>query len=155
MSLISTWREMDEAAFKARWPHFSPRELACRCNGRFCAGEYWHDPGFLDAMSALRLALGGPVRVNSGHRCALWNAHVGGAPLSQHKKIAVDVALAGHDPVRMFHAAQAAGFSGRGLYQGFIHLDRGPMRRWYGGKIAEDLWQNWLKSDHGSASKPA
>jgi len=30
---------LDLAAW--RWPHFSPRELACRCGGHFCAGDYW------------------------------------------------------------------------------------------------------------------
>jgi len=36
------------------WPHFRIPELACRCGGKFCGGEYWHMPDFLDALEALR-----------------------------------------------------------------------------------------------------
>ncbi|MEM8921607.1 MAG: D-Ala-D-Ala carboxypeptidase family metallohydrolase, partial [Pseudomonadota bacterium] len=71
----------------ARWPHFHQAELACRCS-RFCGGEYWHDPDFLDALERLRALVGKPLVINSGHRCAQWNAAVGGAPLSMHKSIA-------------------------------------------------------------------
>lgn len=54
--LIAHFPNFDLAAW--RWPHFSPRELACRCGGHFCAGDYWHDEGFLDALEALRTAPG-------------------------------------------------------------------------------------------------
>ena len=49
-----------EAALEGqwRWPHFSVAELACRCAGRFCAGEYYHDAEFLDGLEALRAAAG-------------------------------------------------------------------------------------------------
>jgi hypothetical protein len=80
-----------------RWPHFSPRELACKCGGKFCDGAYWHDPDFLDALESLRAAVGRPLIVNSGHRCDRWNAEIGGAEHSMHRQIAVDLALNGHD----------------------------------------------------------
>ena len=110
-----------------RWPHFSPRELACRCGGWFCEGAYWHDPDFLDALEALRACAGRALVINSGHRCAAWNAHVGGAAHSQHKAIAVDIALTGHDRHALLAAARRLGFTGTGLGKTFLHLDRRPV----------------------------
>ena len=115
-----------------RWPHFSARELSCRCGGRFCQGEYWHDLVFLDALEALRAEAGRPLVINSGHRCALWNAHVGGAPRSLHKTLAVDIRLAGHDRHRLLASAKRLGFTGFGLAHTFLHLDRrGRPALWY------------------------
>jgi zinc D-Ala-D-Ala carboxypeptidase len=122
MPLLDTWKNAPAGA-AWRWAHFSARELACRCGGRHCAGEYYHDPSFLDALERLRGAFGILV-VNSGRRCALHNAAVGGAPLSQHKVgIACDVALAGHDPVALARGAVAAGFKGLGFGRTFLHVD--------------------------------
>ncbi len=127
-----------------RWPHFSRQELSCHCQGRYCAGEYWHDPLFLDALQALRHALKGPVLLTSAHRCRLWNAHVGGVPLSQHKKIAADICLQHHGRKRLYHTARRLGFSGFGFYQTFLHLDKGPPRFWFGGSHARTAWQGIL-----------
>ena len=78
-------------------------------------------PGY--ALEVLRAATGTLV-VNSGRRCRLHNAAVGGAPLSQHKVgIACDVRLAGHDPVDLARAAVASGFRGLGFGRSFLHLD--------------------------------
>lgn len=127
-----------------RWPNFSVAELACRCDGRFCRGRYWHDPVFLDRLQALRDHLGDPLIVRSGHRCALWNAQIGGAPRSHHKRIAADIASDGHDRARLFAAAQAQRFGGIGLAQSFIHLDarQTPATWFYHG--SKDLWTTSL-----------
>jgi hypothetical protein len=123
------------------WPHFSISELACHCGGRFCHGEYWHEPVFLDALEAVRAAVGRALVITSGHRCAQWNAAVGGAPLSQHKTLAVDIGLAGHDRHALREAAVREGFTGQGLARTFLHLDR---RRypaiWYYGR-SKEAWQ--------------
>lgn len=121
-----------------RWPHFTIAELACRCGGRFCGGEYWHDPAFLDALEAVRAEAGRALVITSGHRCAGWNAAVGGAALSQHKQIAADVLLAGHDRFALLAAAGRAGFTGFGLARSFLHLDRRvrPARWYYPGSEA-------------------
>lgn len=123
------------------WPNFSVAELACRCGGRYCGGAYWHAPEFLDRLQALRDRIGRPLHVTSGHRCALWNASVGGAPRSQHKQIAVDLALAGHDRDALYAHARASGFTGFGLARSFIHLDcrHVPAVWFYPG--SKDLWQ--------------
>ncbi|MEM1035773.1 MAG: D-Ala-D-Ala carboxypeptidase family metallohydrolase [Pseudomonadota bacterium] len=140
--LYSSTRDADVAlSADWRWPHFSVRELACRCGGRFCAGEYWHDPEFLDALEGLRRDVGAPLIINSGHRCPQWNAAVGGAPLSRHKQIAVDISLARHDRFQMRDLASKHGFSGRGLAQTFIHLDRRERpATWYYGR-SRYIWQ--------------
>ncbi|MDI7774984.1 D-Ala-D-Ala carboxypeptidase family metallohydrolase [Asticcacaulis sp. EMRT-3] len=110
-----------------QWPHFTPHELSCRC-GKFCAGEYYHDPAFLDALEAMRTRLGQPLTINSGRRCPLHNAAVGGAPLSQHRvALAVDINVAGWgDRARgsLLKEALAEGFTGFGYGTHFLHLDR-------------------------------
>jgi len=123
-----------------RWPDFRPAELACRCAGRFCGGEYFHDPVFLDALQALRDRLGAPVAVNSGHRCAVWNAAIGGAPASEHKRVAADVRLAGHERAALLAAARDAGFGAFGFYCSFLHLDLRRGRRWFSGPAARAAW---------------
>lgn len=125
-----------------RWPHFSVHELACRCFGRFCGGEYWHSPVFLDGLEAIRKEVGAPLIISSGHRCAGWNAAVGGAPLSMHKQVAADIRLAGHDRWRVLEAAKAGGFTGFGLARTFLHVDRRarPARWTYPG--SERLWKH-------------
>ena len=128
-----------------RWRWFAPRELACRCAGRFCAGEYFHDPEFLDALEGLRADLDRPLQITSGRRCRLHNAAVGGAPLSMHARaIAADVSVAGWDDEArgaLLTRAAARGFTGFGFARSFLHLDRrsrpaewdygqGGLRRW-------------------------
>jgi hypothetical protein len=120
----------------ARWPNFTPHELACHCCGEMCI---W--PEALDAIERLRRAVGAPLVINSGHRCALHNARVGGAPLSLHKRLAFDVALAGHNPSHLEHAAHASGFRGFGYGQTFLHLDtRVHAARWFYGKRSKAKW---------------
>jgi zinc D-Ala-D-Ala carboxypeptidase len=119
-----------------RWPHFSLAEIACRCCGELAI---W--PEALDALERLRRAMAAPLVINSGHRCALHNARVGGAPLSLHKKLAFDVALGAHDPARLFRLARAAGFRGFGFGQTFLHLDtRANPARWFYGHRSKLKW---------------
>ncbi len=120
----------------ARWPHFAPAEIACRC-----CGELYIWPQALDALERLRLAMNAPLRIDSGHRCALHNARVGGAPLSLHKKLAFDVALGRHDPARLAAAARAGGFTGFGYGQTFLHLDtRARPAHWFYGQRSRTKW---------------
>ena len=124
-----------------RWPNFTIAELACRCSGRFCDSAYWHDPVFMDALQELREQIGKPIVIHSAHRCPQWNAAVGGAPLSQHKRLAVDISVAGHDRQTLLSRSCALGFTGLGLARSFLHLDRRriPAKWYYSG--SERLWQ--------------
>jgi len=124
-----------------RWPNFSISELACRCGGRFCNRAYWHDPDFLNQLQALRDQVGKPLIINSAHRCPQWNAVIGGAPQSRHKQLAVDIALRDHDREKLLRSSRALGFTGLGLAQTFLHLDRRlqPATWFYPG--SKRLWQ--------------
>lgn len=123
----------------ARWPNFSRPELSCR----HC-GDYVHDTEFLDGLQTLRDKLAAPLHILSAHRCALHNAIVGGAPLSQHLGVAADIALHSHHPGRMQSVARAIGFTGFGYYTTFLHLDMGQPRFWFGSKKAKKIWQTYL-----------
>ena len=82
-----------------------------------------------------------PLVINSAHRCALHNARIGGAPLSQHKQLAFDVSLTGHDPARLERCAHASGFRGFGYGQTFLHLDtRAHAARWFYGNRSKLKW---------------
>jgi zinc D-Ala-D-Ala carboxypeptidase len=112
-----------------RWPHFTPQELACDCN-RHCKGEYFHDPAFLDALEALRAAVG-PIKINSARRCKGHNKAVGGARSSMHmRSLAADISLTGHDRKALAIAARKAGFRGIGYGRTFLHVDLGARRAW-------------------------
>ena len=120
----------------SRWPDFSPRELACPCCGAFCLRE-----DALDAIQRLRNAMAAPLIIDSGHRCAIHNAMIGGAPLSQHKTLAFDVRLIGHEPMRLREAARASGFRGFGYGNSFLHLDvRARPAHWFYGKRSIEKW---------------
>ena len=119
-----------------RWRDFSPHEMACRC-----CGELYPDPDFMDRLQSARDRVGRAFRIHSAHRCNLHNARVGGAPLSQHLKLAVDIGLAGHDRHALHAALRDAGFRGFGFYQTFIHADLGRALSWYGSNLARQSWQ--------------
>jgi len=119
-----------------RWPDFTKDEVSCR----HCAETYFW-PEFMDRLQAARNDAGRPFHILSAHRCSLHNARVGGAPLSQHLKLAVDISLHGHDRHRLLGACRRAGFTGFGYYNTFLHIDLGRPRHWFGGQKAKDLWQ--------------
>lgn len=120
----ASWADVDPAGW--RWPHFSPRELACKCGGKYCRGEYFHDADFLDGLEKVRALVAAPMTVTSGHRCERHNDsdQVGGASRSMHKiAVAADISLHGHDPASLARAAVRAGFRGIGFGTSFLHLD--------------------------------
>ena len=119
-----------------RWPNFSRREMACN----HC-GEVYYWPEFMDRLQLARNFAKLPFRIHSAHRCSLHNARVGGAPLSQHLRLAVDIGLGGHAPETLFHHCQAAGFTGFGFYTNFLHIDLGPKRSWHSNAEAKKIWQ--------------
>lgn len=114
-----------------RWPNFKPEEpnLACPCCGEFVLDEI-----SFDYLQRARTRVGSSFRINSAHRCPIHNARVGGMPLSQHKRIAFDISILNHNfPVKVYQALRDVGFTGFGFYRTFIHVDRGPARRWFTG----------------------
>ncbi len=120
----------------ARWPNFRPDEpnLACPC-----CGEFFLDGWMMDGLQRIRKGLGRGVTVNSGHRCPIHNAHVGGAPLSEHRRVAWDVSVLGHDRAAVLRLALEYGFTTFGFYRTFLHVDPRPGRRWFGAG-GEEAW---------------
>ena len=136
---LSHWREADLNRWRARWPHFAPREVASRGDGSLRVST-----ALLDFLERLRAELGGrPLAVTSCYRDPLHNARVGGAPLSRHKvSDACDIRIGGHDRRELAGAAEMLGARGIGRYINFIHVDLRPGRpaRWYGSRAAREAW---------------
>ena len=111
---------------KWRWPNFTPQEVAS--NGDYSVILHFET---LDKMQALRNAMGAQLVVNSWYRDAAHNKRVGGGAKSMHLKgRAVDISIFGHDPKKLYAEAEAAGFTGFGFYDTFLHVDTGKRRSW-------------------------
>jgi hypothetical protein len=143
MQIIAHYSEVDVKHWP--WQNFPPDEpyLACPCCGELCI-----DQDSMDRLQAARNRLGRPIRLNSGHRCIIHNARVGGAPLSEHKRIAFDISLAGHDRGRVLKALLDSGFTTFGFYQTFIHTDIRSGRRWFGAmpQKEKERWNSVISS---------
>lgn len=131
--LYSHWSDVRSLPWV--WRNFTPKELSSNGSGEF----YWHKRTF-DAVQRARDILGHPLYVNSAHRDWLYNIAVGGAPLSAHLFIALDISTRGQDRARIYHALLKAGFKSFGFYESFIHVDLRPGRRWYGSQTARKIW---------------
>ena len=114
--------------------NFKPKEVSCPCCGQFVP-----DYEAYDALQRARDLAKVPFKINSGHRCRIHNARVGGAAKSMHKWIAFDISVVGRNRQVILKACKDAGFTGFGYYQTFLHVDLGRPRFWYG-KGARVLW---------------
>lgn len=117
------WRNMPWDA--QRWPNFQPWEFACRC-----CGEVYYAPAAFDRLQQARTFAGVPFALNSAHRCRIHNARVGGAPLSEHKRVAFDLRVTDATKAVVFSALKRVGFTTFGFYGTFIHTDPRRGRRW-------------------------
>ncbi|MCL2828368.1 MAG: D-Ala-D-Ala carboxypeptidase family metallohydrolase [Oscillospiraceae bacterium] len=112
-------------------PNFTVREFRCRCNRhddvRIC-------DDLVRFLQAIRTALGVPVTISSGHRCAAHNRAVGGASGSFHLQgRAADFTAVGRTPEQVAIAAERVGAPGIIRYTGnrnFVHIDTRPNRYW-------------------------
>jgi len=101
--------------------HFEMSELECRC-----CGQCHMDPTLMDKLELLRSLAGGlPLHVNSGYRCPVHNAEVGGSPRSAHLRgLAVDIAVpSGGRMHQLLGAAFAAGFPRIEQGNNYLHVD--------------------------------
>lgn len=65
--------------------HFTDKELRCKCCGRLPPEAKENLKALVDnVLDPVRELYGSPVYVNSGFRCPLHNAAVGGVAKSQH-----------------------------------------------------------------------
>lgn len=115
--------------------YFKPEEFACKCG---CgAKNINHD--LVVILEKIREHYGKPVRINSGVRCAVHNARVGGAANSQHLAKyanAVDIGtISGTTPHAMAAYVETLmpNTGGIGIYSWGIHVDvRKTKARWNG-----------------------
>ena len=118
------WQDVPADAW--RWPHFKPSEIASPDDDSLLVDEE-----ALDRLEEVRGRLGKPMHINSAYRSQAHNKDVGGEPDSQHRKgKAFDVRLQGVTRTELLKAAKAAGFTGFGQYDSFMHIDTGPARTW-------------------------
>jgi uncharacterized protein YcbK (DUF882 family) len=112
-------------------PHFSRKELACRCCGRLIV-----DPRLIEALEALRQLGGVPIVIHAGYRCPAHNREVGGVPNSEHTRgLAADIHIPGLSLQQMYAmASEVPQFAqgGIGAYDtNFLHVDvRDHRARW-------------------------
>ena len=97
-----------------------------------------------DTIQRTRDYYGSSLRLNSAHRCRLHNARIGGAPQSEHKRIAFDISIVGKDKARVLFAAQSAGFKTFGFYGSFLHTDLRPGRLW-ATKEGKKVWNGLIR----------
>jgi uncharacterized protein YcbK (DUF882 family) len=107
-----------------RWPHFQPREFACKGTGALLV-----DPALLDILEALRAAVGRPLPVTSGYRAPSYNRRISptGDTGPHTTGRAVDIAIEGAAALALVGHAIRLGVTGIGVQQKgtarFIHLD--------------------------------
>lgn len=112
--------------------HFRAAEFACNHCGEMAPGGVPAD--LLDVLERVRAHFGAPVTINSGYRCPVHNANVGGAKASQHLLgTAADIVVKGVPSWRVYELLDADHPGGLGSYRTFTHIDvRGHRARWTG-----------------------
>jgi uncharacterized protein YcbK (DUF882 family) len=104
--------------------HFDSSEFACHCGCGYGtrSGDVSEDLIFL--LEDMRDAYG-PIIINSGNRCATFNASIGGVHSSAHTiGQAADLRVSGGKKRRlMVNIAVACNAGGLGVAKTFIHVD--------------------------------
>lgn len=102
------------------------------CKGKNCCVETPIDEELVEILQKVRDNFKSAVTVNSGYRCPVHNARVGGASkTSNHMKgLAADIKIKGVHPVRIARYLETLNVKGRiGCYtydeknSGFVHID--------------------------------
>lgn len=111
------------------------------CHGKGCCTETPIAEELVEILQKVRDHFGAAVTVNSGFRCPVHNANVGGASKTSYhmKGMAADIKIKGVHPVRIARYVESLNFNGRiGCYtydeknSGFVHIDtRGRKSRAY------------------------
>lgn len=103
--------------------HFSTEEFACHHCGKLDTIS----PRLIELLEQLRKNCGRPIHINSGYRCPVHNANVGGVKNSQHVLgTAADLAVPSEMSFGEFKwYIEQLPFDGIGLYpfDNFIHVD--------------------------------
>ena len=115
-------------------PWFNRAEFACNCG----CGFDTVDSDTLAVLEEVREQFNAAVTINSGCRCASWNAQCGGEQNSLHMQArATDIVVEGVPPsvvAEFLDMGPLSGRGGLGRYDTFTHVDSrssGPAR-WSG-----------------------
>ena len=117
--------------------YFKKSEFACKC-GKYCNGYPVDiDMNMVKIADKIRARIGKPIPINSGLRCKIHNANVGGVSNSQHLLgNAADLGCpSGCTPAQMASIAEEiiGDTGGIGTYSWGIHIDtRSTKSRWNG-----------------------
>jgi len=115
--------------------HFDRKEFRCKCG----CGQDTVDAELIRVLEDLRRCLmDRPITINSGCRCKVYNALVGGSPKSQHLLgKAADIQVKGIDPSVVADCLEDKypDRYGIGRYISFTHIDvrGGGPARWRSG----------------------
>ena len=118
--------------------HLTVGEIKCRCGCGFGTQEGDLKPAIIRKFEQLRKAVGLPLHINSGCRCAKYNRAIGGSKHSAHiEGLALDIRCPDKMEYERFYelAERIAGDGGCGYYpkDNFVHIDARttpPRRRW-------------------------
>lgn len=104
--------------------YFTDAELSCKCGTSACTAPRQVRPELASALDQIRERAGRPVRVNSGIRCAYWNARNGGTESSDHLTgEGADLAApTSRERFTLVQAALAAGVERIGVHEQFVHV---------------------------------
>ena len=106
-------------------PHFTYRELACRC-----CGSLHIEPKLLLALEWVRCALDCPLIITSGYRCPQHNLEIGSKNASQHRLgTAADIAKPKTSFLHIYDTVRHIPIiGGLGIYpqNNFFHIDVRP-----------------------------
>ncbi len=109
-----------------RWYSFSPLDIASHGDGSIIIISH-----ALDKLQNLYNMMDYKLSIHSAYRDPLYNAKIGGAPLSRHKYgDAFDIGLGKFDKHKLYQICQQLGFTGFGFYNNFLHIDCGKARHW-------------------------
>lgn len=121
--------------------YFKESEFKCKC-GKCELPKNVPSDELIDILCEIREHFNSPITINSGYRCTVHNAKVGGAKTSQHTVgSAADFIVKGvktkdaYDYIISKYGDRPLGiafkFNNQDEYAGFVHLDtRGRKARW-------------------------
>ena len=122
------------------WPHFTYRELQCKCYGEFCNGGDMDDE-FMEKLEKIRTTFGRPMRVTSGFRCPEYNnRHAATGLTGPHTTgKAIDILISGREAFDLLWIImnqdymRGLGFNQKGPHASrYMHIDslREGLRPW-------------------------
>jgi hypothetical protein len=109
----------------ATFRYFTREEFDCRCG----CGRNEIPDSFIHDMDDLREACGFPLVVNSGWRCENHPKEAAKATPGEHNRAAADVRS--HNSHQLYviqEKAYALGFYGIAAGEGFVHVDKRPLK---------------------------